>query len=141
MIFYNFFYELNCSRILNIVLNLFLGLTTLKNRRIRGDLIEMHNVISRRESIEWMKFLKSKEKRRYIRTVWKQSKHAMGKQSFSSRIRKSFCSRATIRDNFFVNRIVQIWNSLPNTIVTSPSLNLFKSSIDVNFKRFGCYSF
>ena len=32
-----------------------LGLTTLKERRLRGDLIEMYKVISSRESIEWVK--------------------------------------------------------------------------------------
>ena len=65
----------------------------------------------------------------------------MRRESFSSRIRNSFCSWATIRDNFFVNRVVQTWNSLPNSIVTSPSLNSFKSALDGQFKRFGCYSF
>ena len=57
------------------------------------------------------------------------------RESFSSRVKNSFCSWATIRDNFFVNRIVQTWNSLPNNIVTSPSLTSFKSSIDEHFKK------
>ena len=39
-----------------------LGLTTLKKRRLRGDLIEMNKVISSKESIEWIKTPKSKEK-------------------------------------------------------------------------------
>ena len=30
-------------------------MTTLKDRRIRGDLIEMYKVMSSRESIDWMK--------------------------------------------------------------------------------------
>ena len=56
---------------------------------------------------------------------------SMRRESFSSRIRNSFCPRATVRDNFlFVNRVVQTWNYLPNNIVTSPSLSSFKSSID-----------
>ena len=28
------------------------------------------------------------------------------------------------------NRLVNIWNSLPNEIVTAPSLNLFKNRLD-----------
>ena len=64
---------------------------------------------------------------------------SMQRESFSSRVRNSFCSWASIRDNFFVNRIVQTWNSIPNNIVTSPSLYYFKSSIDEHFKIFGCY--
>ena len=51
-----------------------IGLTTLKDRRLRGDLIEMYKVISRRESIEWVKPLNLYTS---IRTsserTWKQS--------------------------------------------------------------------
>ena len=64
---------------------------------------------------------------------------SMPRESFSSRVRNGFCSWATTRENFFMNRIVKTWNSFPNSIVTS-SLNSFKSSIDEHFKRFGCYS-
>ena len=32
-----------------------LSMTTLKDRRIRGDLIEMYKVMSSRESIDWVK--------------------------------------------------------------------------------------
>ena len=120
-----------------------LGLTTLKDRRIRGDLIEKYKVISSRESIGWKKPLNLRRNVDISEPAVnvRGNSLSMRRESFSSRIRNSFCSWATIRDNFFVNRIVQIWNSLPNTIVTSPSLNSFKSSIDGHFKRFGCYSF
>ena len=53
----------------------------------------------------------------------------MRRESFSSRVRNNFCFWANIRDNFFVNRIAQTWNSLSNTIAASPSLNFFKSAI------------
>ena len=66
---------------------------------------------------------------------------SMCRESFSSRVSNIFCSWATTRDNFLVNRVVQTWNSFPNNIVTSPSLNYFKWSIDDHLKRFGCYSF
>ena len=33
---------------------------------------------------------------------------SLRRESFSSRIRNSFCSLATIRDNFLMNRVVQI---------------------------------
>ena len=108
-----------------------LGLTTLKKRRLRGDLIEMNKVISSKESIEWIKTHKSNEKHRSwpaVNVRWKSL--SMRRESLSSRQIKSFCSWATIRDNYFVNRIVQTWYSLPNTIVTSPSLNSLKSYID-----------
>ena len=113
-----------------------LGLTTLKKRRLRGDLIEMNKVISSKESIEWIKTHKSNEKHRSwpaVNVRWKSL--SMRRESLSSRQIKSFCSWATIRDNYFVNRIVQTWYSLPNTIVTSPSFNSFKSYIDDSYLK------
>ena len=45
-----------------------LSITTLKDRRIRGDLIEMYKVMSSRESIDWVKPLNLRKKRGYIWT-------------------------------------------------------------------------
>ena len=110
---------------------------------MRGDLIDSYKVLSGSDRIDWCKPLNL---RKNVDTTGPASSLrgnslSMRRESFSSRVRNSFCSWATIRDNIFVNRVVQTWNSLPNNIVTSPSLNSFKSSIDEHFKRFGCYSF
>ena len=119
-----------------------LSMTTLKDRRIRGDLIEMYKVMSSRESIDWVKPLNLRKNVDISGPAVsvRGNSLSMRRESFSSRVR-NFCSWATKRDNFFLNRVVQTWNSFPNSIVTSPSLNSFKSSIDEHFKRFGCYSF
>ena len=57
-----------------------LSITTLKDRRIRGDLIEMYKVMSSRESIDGGETSKSEKKRGYIWTsgecAWEQSKYA-----------------------------------------------------------------
>ena len=120
-----------------------LSMTTLKDRRIRGDLIEMYKVMSSRESIDWVKPLNLRKNVNISGpAVSVRGKSlSMRRESFSSRVRNNFCSWATTRDNFFLNRVVQTLNSFTNSIVTSPSLNSFKSSIDEHFKRFGCYSF
>ena len=109
---------------------------------MRGDLIETYKVLSDRESIDWVKPLNLRKNVDISgpASSVRGNSLSMRRESFSSRVRNSFCSWATIRDNFFVNRVVQTWNSLPNNIVTSPSLNSFKSSIDEHFKRFGWYS-
>ena len=49
------------------------------------------------------------------------------RESLISRIGSSFCVWAKVRDKFFLNRVVQTWNSLTISIVVSPSLNYFKS--------------
>ena len=35
-----------------------------------------------------------------------------------------------LRKHFFTNRIINVWNSLPNNIVTSASTNIFKNHLD-----------
>ena len=35
-----------------------------------------------------------------------------------------------LRKYFFTNRIVDLWNSLPDTVVTADNVNLFKSRLD-----------
>ena len=109
---------------------------------MRGDLIETYKVLSNRELIDWMKSLNLRKNVDLSGSAVSVRGNglSMHRESFSSRVRNSFYSWATIRDNFFVNRVAQTWNSFPNNIVTSPSLNSFKSSVDENFKRFGCYS-
>ena len=98
---------------------------------LTGDLIEMYKVMSIRESIDWVKPLnlrKNVEISGQTESV-RENSPSLRRESFCSRIRNSFCSWATARDNFFVNRIVQTWSSFPNTVVTFPSLNSSKSSM------------
>ena len=42
-------------------------------------------------------------------------------------------SKYEVRRNFFSNRVINIWNSLPETIVCSETLNIFKGKIK-NYK-------
>jgi len=38
------------------------------------------------------------------------------------------------RKYFFVNRVVHIWNSLPNSVVWAVSLNAFRNRLDDHWK-------
>ena len=102
---------------------------------MRGDLTETYKVLSNRESIDRVKLLNLRKNVDISRPALnvQESSLFMRRESFCSIVRNSFCSWTTTRDNFFVNRVVQTWNSPPNNIVTSPSLNFFKSSIDEHF--------
>jgi len=40
-----------------------------------------------------------------------------------------------IRQHFFTNRIVNLWNSLPSSIVTAPTVASFKQQLDDFWKQ------
>ena len=43
--------------------------------------------------------------------------------------------RLFIRHNFFSNRIVNVWNSLPDTIISAPTVATFKERLDDYWKK------
>ena len=47
----------------------------------------------------------------------------------SLKLEKNF-SRLNVRKYFFSQRIVSLWNSLPEEVVTAPSINSFKARLD-----------
>ncbi len=51
------------------------------------------------------------------------------------KIRKEKC-KSDIRANFFGNRIVNLWNSLPADIVNSPCTNTFKNRLDTDWMQY-----
>ena len=53
----------------------------------------------------------------------------------SDKLKKNYC-RASIRKQFFSFRIVNAWNGLSEDVVSSPSVNSFKSRLDKVWKQF-----
>ena len=41
-----------------------------------------------------------------------------------------FCKRATSRNEFFLNRIIPLWNELPQKVKEAATLNCFKAGLD-----------
>ena len=46
-------------------------------------------------------------------------------------------SRLNLRKHFFMNRVVQMWNSLPEEVVWAPSLSAFKACLDIHWAEIG----
>ena len=91
-----------------------LNLTTLEKRRTRGDLIQKFKIENKMDEINW----------EFEPTVLPPRG---GHRGYFQRELIKDCNQ---RYNFFNNRIVNVWNSLPDEIVAATSKNVFKKRLD-----------
>eukprot|EP00745_Piridium_sociabile_P043063 TRINITY_DN87471_c0_g3_i3.p1 TRINITY_DN87471_c0_g3~~TRINITY_DN87471_c0_g3_i3.p1 ORF type:complete len:950 (+),score=231.72 TRINITY_DN87471_c0_g3_i3:692-3541(+) len=96
-----------------------LNLPSLEHRRLRGDMIDMYKYTHGM-------YLTSRPQFNYF-----QGRDTRG---HSLKLERSHC-RLNIRSNFFVQRGTTTWNSLPNSVVTAPSVNAFKNRLDAHWKK------
>ena len=101
-----------------------LKLPTLKFRHIRGDMIECYKILNNIYDKGTKKFITLREEISLRNRNRQNSKHIF--QNHANRNR---------RKNFFTNRIVNTWNSLPEQIVTAPSVNSFKNRLDKHWRN------
>jgi hypothetical protein len=92
-----------------------LNLPTLNYRRNRGDVIEAYKYIHGIYNVSPCPLLLDE---RVVLT-----------RGHTYKLKKARCNKS-VRQHFFVNRVVDKWNQLPDFIVTSPSLNTFKNRLD-----------
>ena len=91
------------------------GLTTLEERRVRGDLIEVFKIANGLDKLDFDRFFK-KSSSNYLR-------------GHSCKLVKGR-SRLNVRQNFFTNRVINRWNALPEHVVAAPNVNIFKNRYD-----------
>ena len=92
-----------------------LNLPTLKYRRLRGDMIQVYNINSGKHINQ--------------PTVKLNLSHVSNTRGNIYKLQLTHM-HYNLRKHFFSNRIVAIWNSLPNTVVTAESTNTFKNRLD-----------
>ena len=90
-----------------------LGLRTLAERRERGDLIEVYNMLNGLTRIDPSEFWEVREARGGVRLV----------KELATNGRRQ-------RKNFFSYRVIQQWNLLPPEVKTAPSIDSFKNRLD-----------
>ena len=96
-------YEERCRR---------LGLTSLVKRRTRGDLVQMFKIINELDTVRWISdplrvASKGKNRLQYRREIVRN------------------CNK---RHFFFLNRVCNEWNALPDFVVEASSLNDLKKN-------------
>lgn len=91
------------------------GLTTLSERRIRGDMIEVFKILKGFTKVNFNTWFKLSDNNRTRGHRYKLEKSR---------------SRLDIRKHFFSQRVVNAWNKLPSEVVESESINAFKNRYD-----------
>jgi len=93
-----------------------LGLTTLEQRRRRGDLIETFKIMKSIEKIDYRNFFQLADSKYELRG------HSM--KLFVPRC------RLNVRSKFFSQRVLSDWNGLPQTVIDADTTNSFKNRLD-----------
>jgi len=91
-----------------------LGLTTLAERRQRGDMIQLFKIMNGVDNID------------------RGNRFPIIQNQVRGHCFKYFkeITRHQYRENFFFNRSANLWNALPNELVKSPTVNNFKAGFD-----------
>ena len=95
-----------------------LRLTTLEIRRKRGDLMQFYKVQMGHDHIKW-------KNEPEINMVSRNLRRGGG-----TCFRKEPANICTSRNEFFLNRVIPIWNDLPQKIREAKSVNCFKAGLD-----------
>ncbi len=100
-----------------------LGLTTLENRRIRGDLIQQYKLNYNLDKVNW-----------YNPQIKVPSLSNVGPaasvRGHKFRLEREIVHECGSRHAFFTIRIVPYWNNLPKDVVEAVSINAFKAELD-----------
>ena len=99
----------------------FLNLPSLVYRRTRGDVIETYKYLRKINKVQDLPF-----------ELVNQDRRTRG-HSFKL---KKLRSNTSLRQKFFSERIVNLWNNLPANIVEAPSLNSLKSRLDKHWIQY-----
>ena len=90
----------------------------LSARRLRGDLIETYKLLNNFTDVPFERFFR---KSSYLST----------RCANSCKLEKpSFTKGLQCRVNFFSYRVINAWNKLPEYVISSKSVNAFKSNLD-----------
>lgn len=99
-----------------------LNMFSLKDRRIRGDLIETFKILNNIDKINYENLFEFSPQ-----SVTRNNGLKLNKQRFNTDLRK----------NYFNIRVVDYWNKLPASVVQAKTIPAFKSKVDKYFTEHG----
>ena len=102
------------------------GMTTLEERRRRGDLIQAYRVLRGVDDVDPQIWFNTAQTR-VGPTATRQNRGFMNVERRED--------KSGLRRNFWSQRVVDPWNGLPDSVKESVSLDYFKNSIDNLFAR------
>ena len=108
-----------------------LSLTTLEERRTRGDLIQQFKIFKGFDKVKWSHPPQPKIRVENMESLMRTRGHSF--KYTKENLSPSF------RSNFFNNRIANVWNNLPEAAVNSRTVNSFKAHIDKIYEITGSY--
>ena len=99
-------------------------LTTLETRRKRGDLIQFFKILNGRDQVKW--------KNKIEKTLQKNENGpaASNLRKKGTCFHRESAKTCTVRDNFFLNKVIPLWNPLPQHIKEAKTLKSFKARLD-----------
>ena len=104
------------------------GMITLEQRRERGDLIHMYRIMTGKDDVShstWFQTMSDRDGGARTRAV-----------TGYLNVEPPAPSNSEVRRNFFSQRVVATWNSLPDKIKKNETVNAFKNSLD-DYKAWG----
>ena len=100
-----------------------LKLTTLEKRRKRGDLIEFFKIIKVFDQVRWKKLPEK------IVQGDEDGPAASNLRKGVTFFRGELANICTSRREFFLNRVIPLWNELPQKVRKAVTLNSFKAEL------------
>ena len=110
------------------------GLMLLKERRIRGDMIEVFKVvkgISKVKREEWFEMVEEGQRRTRQNTAVNEE----GLAEYRQEVIRKERYHLDLRKNFFTVRVADVWNNLPEIVKSATNVNMFKGRIDTYLKN------
>jgi len=103
-----------------------LGLTSLEERRLRGDMIQMYKIF---KNFNHVNLSNSSYNNDYAQNSGPAGAVTQRRRA-SIRVEKEFVKNCMVRETVFMNRIVDHWNKLSDDVIEARTVNGFKARYD-----------